>query len=568
MKTRSKDLLQWAGLAALVLAAIAVSQFSFFRIDLTEDQRFSLTESTEALIDQVEDPLLITLYLDGDFPTGFQRLKEETRRMLDEFRARNGNIQYVFINPSENPDPQARRDTYQQLRNAGLNAIQIEVQEADGVKQQQIFPGAIATYRDREWSIALLLEQFATAPEAQINASIQNLEYTLASALKGLTASHRPSIALLDGHGELSPVETASLEASLAKGYDVERFNLREFPVDSVSGQPDLTLQVRRLNSFDLVVLAKPRASFSDLDRWLLDQYLMNNGRAIFMIDAVYAEMDSLSYASEFLAYPILDAIGLGDQLFSYGARINTSLIQDLVCAGVNDRRSVRPWVYFPLFLPQTEHPIAKNLNAVRMEFATTMDTVRVPGVTKTPLLLTSPYTRRQATPGSVSLATLYNEPDQTRYQEGSAAAAILLEGAIPSFYANRISPKTSVSAPKAAATDAKLLVIADGDFIKNQRNVVRSDIPRGAPLPLGFDQFTGQQFGNADFLLNALDYMLDGSGLIAVRGREVTLRLLDSPRANENRLSWQLGNAIGPILLTLLLGALYRWLRKRAFAN
>ncbi|NDD48049.1 MAG: hypothetical protein EBZ31_06850, partial [Flavobacteriia bacterium] len=267
MSTRSKDLLQWLGMAALVVAAVAVSQFSFFRLDLTEDQRFSLNESTEALIDQVEDPLLITLYLDGDFPTGFQRLKEETRRMLDEFRARNGNIQYVFINPSENPDPQARRDTYQQLRNAGLNAIQIEVQEADGVKQQQIFPGAIATYRDREWSIALLLEQFATAPEAQINASIQNLEYTLASALKGLTASHRPSIALLDGHGELSPVETASLEASLAKGYDVERFNLREFPVDSVSGQPDLTLQVRRLNSFDLVLLAKPRASFSDLDR-------------------------------------------------------------------------------------------------------------------------------------------------------------------------------------------------------------------------------------------------------------------------------------------------------------
>lgn len=555
-------------MAALVVAAVAVSQFSFFRLDLTEDQRFSLNESTEALIDQVEDPLLITLYLDGDFPTGFQRLKEETRRMLDEFRARNGNIQYVFINPSENPDPQARRDTYQQLRNAGLNAIQIEVQEADGVKQQQIFPGAIATYRDREWSISLLLEQFATAPEAQINASIQNLEYTLASALKGLTASHRPSIALLDGHGELSPVETASLEASLAKGYDVERFNLREFPVDSLSGQPDLTLQVRRLNSFDLVVLAKPRASFSDLDRWLLDQYLMNNGRAIFMIDAVYAEMDSLSYASEFLAYPILDAMGLGDQLFSYGARINTSLIQDLVCAGVNDRRSVRPWVYFPLFLPQTEHPIAKNLNAVRMEFATTMDTVRVPGVRKTPLLVTSPYTRRQATPGSVSLATLYNEPDQTRYQEGPAMAAILLEGALPSFYANRISPKTSVAPPKAAAADAKLLVISDGDFIKNQRNVVRSDIPRGAPLPLGFDQFTGQQFGNADFLLNALDYMLDGSGLIAVRGREVTLRLLDSPRANENRGAWQGGNALGPILLTLLLGAGYRWLRKRSFAK
>ncbi len=568
MSARRRDLLQWFGLTALVVGVLAVSQMAFFRIDLTEDQRFSLNESTLELIDAVEDPMLISLYLDGDFPSGFQRLREETRRMLDEFRARNGNIQYVFINPSENPDPQARRDTYQQLRNAGLNAIQIEVQEADGVKQQQIFPGAIATYRDREWSISLLLEQFATAPEAQINASIQNLEYTLASALKGLTSTHRPSIALLDGHGELSPIETASWEMAVAKAYDVERFNLREFPVDSLTGQVDLGMQVRKLNSYDLIVLAKPRASFSDLDRWLIDQYFMNNGRGIFMIDAVYAEMDSLSYAPEFLAYPILDALGLGDQIFNYGARLTTSLVQDMVCAGVNDRRSVRPWVYFPLFLPQTDHPIARNLNAVRMEFATSIDTVRAPGVRKTALLLTSPYTRRQPTPGSVGLSTLYTEPDQRQFTDGHLATAVLLEGAFPSFYAHRIAPKTEVAPPKAAATDAKLLVLADGDFMKNQRNVVRADIPRGAPLPLGFDQFTGQQFGNADFLLNAVDYLLDGTGLIAVRGRNVTLRLLDSPRANEHRLAWQWGNALAPLGLVLALGALYRMLRRRHFTK
>ena len=518
MSRKVNDLLTLAGISLLVMAAMGISRFAFLRFDLTEDQRFSLNESTLSLIDQVEDPMLITLYLDGDFPSGFQRLREETRRMLDEFRARNGNIQYVFINPSENPDPQARRDTYQQLKNAGLNAVQIEVEEADGVRQQQVFPGAIATYREREWSLSLLLEQFATAPEAQINASIQNLEYTLASALKGLTSTHRPTLAILEGHGELNAIETASWEMSAAKAYDVERFNLREFPLDTLLGQPDLSLQVRRLNSYDLIVLAKPRASFSDLDRWLIDQYLMNNGRAIVMLDAVYAEMDSLSYAPEFLAYPILDALGLGDQLFSYGARVTTTLLQDMVCAGVNDRRSVRPWVYFPLFLPQTEHPIARNLNAVRMEFATTLDTVRAPGVKKTPLLMSSPYALRQATPGSVSLATLYAEPNPADFREKNLTTALLLEGPLPSFYAHRISPKTDVAAPKSAASDAKLLVISDGDFMKNQRNVVRADLPRGAPLPLGFDQFTGQQFGNADFLLNALEYMLDGTSLIAVR--------------------------------------------------
>ena len=210
MSRKVHDLLTLAGISLLVMAAMGISRFAFLRFDLTEDQRFSLNESTLSLIDQVEDPMLITLYLDGDFPSGFQRLREETRRMLDEFRARNGNIQYVFINPSENPDPQARRDTYQQLKNAGLNAVQIEVEEADGVRQQQVFPGAIATYREREWSLSLLLEQFATAPEAQINASIQNLEYTLASALKGLTSTHRPTLAILEGHGELNAIETAS----------------------------------------------------------------------------------------------------------------------------------------------------------------------------------------------------------------------------------------------------------------------------------------------------------------------------------------------------------------------
>ncbi|MEJ6499715.1 MAG: gliding motility-associated ABC transporter substrate-binding protein GldG [Cryomorphaceae bacterium] len=568
MSRKVHDLLTLAGISLLVMAAMGISRFAFLRFDLTEDQRFSLNESTLSLIDQVEDPMLITLYLDGDFPSGFQRLREETRRMLDEFRARNGNIQYVFINPSENPDPQARRDTYQQLKNAGLNAVQIEVEEADGVRQQQVFPGAIATYREREWSLSLLLEQFATAPEAQINASIQNLEYTLASALKGLTSTHRPTLAILEGHGELNAIETASWEMSAAKAYDVERFNLREFPLDTLLGQPDLSLQVRRLNSYDLIVLAKPRASFSDLDRWLIDQYLMNNGRAIVMLDAVYAEMDSLSYAPEFLAYPILDALGLGDQLFSYGARVTTTLLQDMVCAGVNDRRSVRPWVYFPLFLPQTEHPIARNLNAVRMEFATTLDTVRAPGVKKTPLLMSSPYARRQATPGSVSLATLYAEPNPADFREKNLTTALLLEGPLPSFYAHRISPKTDVAAPKSAASDAKLLVISDGDFMKNQRNVVRADLPRGAPLPLGFDQFTGQQFGNADFLLNALEYMLDGTSLIAVRGRDVTLRLLDSPRANKNRALWQWGNALGPILLTFLAGFTYRRLRRRHFTK
>ena len=564
-----KDLRRMAPLAA-ALAVVALSTFRpvFLRLDLTADQRFSLSDATEELIAQIEEPMLVTIYLEGEFPAGFQRLQAETVRLLDEFRARNRNIRYELVNPSENPDPQVRRDTYTQLQNLGLGAIQLEIQEADGVKTQQVFPGAVVSYNERQWPVSLLLEQFAQAPEAQINASIQNLEYALAASLRGLLQTERKRVAFIDGHGELAPIQTAALELNLRKSYDVFRFNLREFPVDSTTGEPSLTEQVRRLNSFDGIILAKSRESFAELDRWLLDQYLMNNGRAIWMVEAVHAEMDSLSYASEFLAYPQLDFIGLDGLLFTYGARVNTSLATDLVCAGVNDQRSVRPWVYFPLMLPQSEHPIVKNLNAVRYEFGTTLDTIRVPGVTKTVLLQTSPYARRRPSPTQVSLAELYNEPVRSLYTEGPLATAVLLEGELPSYYANRMVPKTELPAPPAAAKDAKLLVVGDGDLGKNQRNIVRSDIPRGAPLPLGYDQYTGQQFGNSDFLLNAMDYLLEGSGLISVRGRDVSLRLLDRPKVDARAVFFQTLNTVAPIALVLLLHALYRRLRKRRFGR
>jgi ABC-2 type transport system permease protein len=538
------------------------------RLDLTADQRYSLSDATEDLLSQVTEPLLVTVYLEGDFPSGFQRLQAETLRLLDEFRARNGKVRYELINPSENSNPQVRRDTYTQLQNLGLGAIQLEIQEADGVKTQQIFPGAVVSYNERQWPVSLLMEQFAQAPEAQINASIQNLEYALAAALRGLIQTERKRVAFIEGHGELAAIQTAALELNLRKSYEVTRFNMRELPIDSITGQPSIAMQALRLNSFDGIIMAKPRESFTELDRWLLDQYLMNNGRAVWMIEAVHAEMDSLSFASEFLAYPQLDFIGLNGLLFTYGARVNTALATDLVCAGINDQRSVRPWIYFPLMLPQSEHPIVKNLNAVRYEFGSTLDTIRVPGVQKTILLQTSPYSRRRPAPTQVSLAELYNEPIRSLFNEGPLATALLLEGQLPSYYANRMVPKTELPAPPLAAKDAKLLIIGDGDVGKNQRNIIRNDIPRGAPLPLGYDQYTGQQFGNSDFLLNAMDYLLEGNGLISVRGRDVSLRLLDRPKVDERAAFFQGLNSLAPIALVLLLHALYRKLRQRRFGR
>ncbi len=567
----NKPARDWAVLAAVVLAVNVASQWGHFRWDLTAEKRYSLGKSTLALLEQVEEPLLFTVYLEGDLPTGFQRLKRETLQMLNEFRAENRLVQFRLVDPSESEDERDRAEVYQQLRTKGLGAVQVEIKEKNGVRNVELFPGAVASYGDKETVVLLLTEQFAVAPEAQINASVQNLEYALANSLRQLVLQDRPRVALLEGHGELPRPKSASLEYELSKNYTVERFNLREFVVDSTTQQLSLVQQQLRLNTFQLVVINKPTQPFSDLDKWLLDQYVMSGGKVIWAVDAVHAEIDSLSRAPEFLAYPQWDALRLSDQLFGYGVRVNTSLVQDLVAGGVNDRRAVHRWVYFPLLMAQTKHPISKDLNAVRVEFGTSLDTVAVPGVKKTVLLQSSPYAKRQATPSVVSLRTLYEEPAEATFQDRLLPMAVLLEGKFPSVFKNRIAPKNEAGKLIPLLSESKptqMVVVADGDLAKNQLNVVNPNLARGIPLPMGYDQYTDMQYGNANFVLNTVDYLLDSQGLIGVRSREVKLRLLDAQRVTREGSFWKTLNTVLPLALVALGGFLFRLNRKRRYST
>ena len=567
----NKPARDWAVLAAVVLAVNVASQWGHFRWDLTAEKRYSLGKSTLALLEQVEEPLLFTVYLEGDLPTGFQRLKRETLQMLNEFRAENRLVQFRLVDPSESEDERDRAEVYQQLRTKGLGAVQVEIKEKNGVRNVELFPGAVASYGDKETVVLLLTEQFAVAPEAQINASVQNLEYALANSLRQLVLQDRPRVALLEGHGELPRPKSASLEYELSKNYTVERFNLREFVVDSTTQQLSLVQQQLRLNTFQLVVINKPTQPFSDLDKWLLDQYVMSGGKVIWAVDAVHAEIDSLSRAPEFLAYPQWDALRLSDQLFGYGVRLNTSLVQDLVAGGVNDRRAVHRWVYFPLLMAQTKHPISKDLNAVRVEFGTSLDTVAVPGVKKTVLLQSSPYAKRQATPSVVSLRTLYEEPAEATFQDRLLPMAVLLEGKFPSVFKNRIAPKNEAGKLIPLLSESKptqMVVVADGDLAKNQLNVVNPNLARGIPLPMGYDQYTDMQYGNANFVLNTVDYLLDSQGLIGVRSREVKLRLLDAQRVTREGSFWKTLNTVLPLALVALGGFLFRLNRKRRYST
>jgi len=556
-----KKALIWMGIGLVIVAGSSAVRM---RLDLTEEKRYSLSEGTESLLDQVSEPILITVYLEGEFPAGFERLKIETRYMLEEWAARNGNIFFEFINPNNVVNAGEFKN---QLATKGINAVQLQVENADGQSVLNVFPGATMTYKEQEVSAVLLENVMVFDPAEQVNISIQQLEFNLARALNALLITDKPKVGMVTGHGELTAVQTAGIGMALSENYAVDRFSLQAYKADA-NGEADLSDMVRRMNTYDLLVVAKPTQPFPEMDKYLLDQFLMGGGKILWFLDGVHAEMDSLSYGPEFLAYPTIYDLNLTDLLFKYGVRINADLVQDVRCAGVNDRRSINPWVYFPLW-GATDHPAVANMNAVKGEFSSTLDTVEAPGIKKTPLLLSSANARSLAAPHTVSLEILYNRPDPRDFTQGNLMPAVLLEGSFESAYANRLAPKAGVGLPQLKKSpETAMAVFSDGDFIRNQVNLINPEIPRGQPLPLGYDQYMGIQYGNDDLVLNTVDYMLDDIGLMQTRTRDVKLRLLDGEMIVAEANYWKFLNVALPELVLALAAFIFFLQRKRRYAR
>ena len=546
------------------LTIAAGSSTMRLRWDLTEEKRYSLSEGTESLLDQVAEPMLITVYLEGEFPAGFERLKIETRYMLEEWAARNGNIFFEFINPN---NVENAGEFKNQLATKGINAVQLQVQKADGQSVLNVFPGATLAYKEQEVTAVLLENVMVFDPAEQVNISIQQLEFNLARALNALLITDKPKVGMVTGHGELTAVQTAGIGLALSENYAVDRFSLQAYKADA-NGEADLSDMVRRMNSYDLLVVAKPTQPFPELDKYLLDQFLMGGGKVLWFLDGVHAEMDSLSFGPEFLAYPTVFDLNLTDLLFKYGVRINADLVQDVRCAGVNDRRSINPWVYFPLW-GATDHPAVANMNAVKGEFSSTLDTVEATGIKKTPLLLSSSSARSMAAPHTVSLEMLYNRPDPRAFTQRNLMPAVLLEGSFESAYANRLAPKDGAGLPQLKKSpQTAMAVFSDGDFIRNQVNLINPEIPRGQPLPLGYDQYTSIQYGNDDLVLNTVDYMLDDIGLMQTRTRDVKLRLLDGEKIVAEANYWKFLNVALPELVLALAALIFFLQRKRRYAR
>ncbi|MCC6250897.1 MAG: gliding motility-associated ABC transporter substrate-binding protein GldG [Bacteroidia bacterium] len=549
----------FTGIAIVVLLNI-IGNYVFHRFDLTAEKRYTLSPATKKLLKELDDVVYFKIYLEGNFPSGFKKLRNETKEMLDEFRAYAGdNIQYTFINPSQYDDVRKNSEVYEQLYKAGILPTSIQVKTENGEQNQIIFPGALVSYHDKTLPLQLLTTQIATGEEETLNASIENLEYELASTLLKLTTKTKDKIAIITGQGELSEKKMEDITQALSEYYTVERVSL--------SGR------LFALRGYKAAIIAKPDSAFNEKDKFIIDQFVMKGGRMLWLIDPVFASMDSLT--SNNVTMGIANELNLEDILFKYGVRINTNLVLDVqsapipVIAGYQGNKpqyKFYPWVYFPIAFPYGNHPIVKNLNAVRFEFASSIDTIKTHGIKKTVLLAGSQYSRTINTPARIDLGILKKEPNPKEFNRSNIPLAILLEGKFESVFKNRLTPELAQSdsfAFKTEGVPTAMIIVSDGDVIRNQ---VQGNT--GKVYPLGYDRYTQQQFGNKNFIMNCMNYLLDDSGLIEVRTRDIQIRLLDKTLIKENKLKWQLINILSPVFIIILYGFIAGLLRKRKFAR
>ena len=569
MKQKRTQFIQLISLIFIVLLVNFISTHIYTRIDLTKEKRYSLSNETKKVLNQLDDYVYVEVYLEGNFPSGIERLSIETKRILTEFKSYNTLFQFSFINPTESKDIKTQNEIINQLYEKGLTPTTLQVKNGESYSEKIIIPGAFVKFRGKEKAIQLLKSQISRSPEQNIQNSIRELEYEFTNAILNLQSTMKPHIAFLRGHGELNDKEIEDLTKSLSEKYTIDIVDLREFEIDTL-GEPDVLKKLNQIKLKKLIVIAKPESAFLDIDKYMIDQYIMNGGKVLWLIDGTMADMDSLSNKNSFLAYPLRD-LNLSDQLFKYGIRLNSNIVEDISSSKIpipvrvtnnNPKWELMPWRYFPVSIPTSDHPITNNLNAVKFDFTGSIDTVMTnTNIKKTILLKSSPYTKLSNTPFEISLQSALNPPDQNKFNTGPQALAVLLEGNFESIYKNRLNQLDRKITFKSSIEDTKMIIVSDGDIAKNK-------ISRGQSLPLGYDNYEKKLYGNKDFLLNSIDYLLEDNALIQIRTREIKMRLLNNQKINSERLFWQVTNVISPIIIVLIIGLFINIIRRKNYAK
>jgi gliding-associated putative ABC transporter substrate-binding component GldG len=545
---------------AVLLVVNAIGNAFFYRFDLTKDKRYTLSPTSLTIIKQIKEPLAVKIYMQGDLPAEFKRLQQETRQLLEEFQAYNSNIAFEFVDPLENEE--SSTDNVKTLYMKGMTPINITVDDKGKQSQAMVFPWAIAVYNNKEVTIPLLKNIMGASTTEKVIGSVQHLEYSIADAINKITKEKQRRIAIIKGNGELKDIYIAKFLLQIRESYHIGPFTL-----DSVASNPLGSLDA--LKKYDLAVIAKPTEGFTEEEKQVLDQYIINGGKTMWLIDQVAVEMDSLYNASgATLAYP--RDLNLNDMFFKYGFRINPDIIKDeqgsAIKLATGEQGSATQfqefnWKFAPQVYPESTNPIVNNLGGIKFDFANPIDTLKN-GIKKTILLHSSKYSKKIGTPVEVNLNIVAEETSPNHYiNTGNLPISVLLEGSFKSVFENRVLAFDQTEY-KNSGVPNKMIVISDGDVIKNQ---VDKDFQ---PVELGYDQRSGNLYDNKDFLLNCVNYLLDDTGLINIRSKELDLPLLDKEKVYENYTFTQVLTIGLPILVLTVFGFLFTFFRKRRYTK
>lgn len=555
---KKKHIAYKIGVAFLVLLLLNVLLSHWnIRWDLTQDKRYTLSQTTHEVLKSIETPIVIDVLLKGDIPSNFQKLQTEVLQLLEQYTSFNKNIRFKFINPLEK-EANAEQMLAEMSR-LGLNPLQISQTQAGKTSMIYIFPWAIVSNATQSEKIPLYVNKLGANEQETIQYSVERLEYHFTDALRKLTLEKTKKIAVLKSNETLKDLQIADFLQTIQSYYRVAPFTL-----DSVATTLKLQETIQKLNEFDLLLVAKPTQPFSDEQKQLIDQYVMQGGKLLWLMDVVAIDLENL-YNSDGSSMAMPMNLNLNDMFFSYGFRLNYNLINDLYFTqiviatgqGSQTHYTPIPWVYNPMLISKNNHLINKNLDAMRMQFANGIDTL-ANGIKKTVLLASSQLSKADGTPRQITLNINPNKLDKTTYQPGNIPTALLLEGEFTSMYKNRITPM-ELPYQREKSTPTKMIVISDGDFIRN-------DLSDGTPLELGYDKWTNKFYDNKAFLLNSLNYLFDENDLLELRNKKVQLAFLDKEKVAQTQNYWRIKALLIPLILLLFVAFLVKLWYKKTF--
>lgn len=538
----------------LLFAVNYISSFFVVRVDLTKDQRYTLSKPTKELLKKVDRPIFIDVLLGGNPPAEFKRLQTETKQLLEEFSNVNDYIIFNIVDPLESGG--TKEQIAQSLMELGLTPASVTIEEGNSVSREMIFPWAMVNSGSKTVKASLLNNSLGANSEARINNSVQQLEHTLADAIYQVTITDKKSIAVIKGQGEMDDKYMADFLRNL-QGY----YHLAEFNMDSLHQQPQATLE--NLKRFQAAIIAKPTQGFSENEKMILDQYIISGGKTLWLLDQVAADLDSLQNDNfRSLAFPM--DLNLDDMLFKYGVRINKDLVQDLISTPVTvtDANGEIPlnWFYSPMVASLNNHPINNSLNVVKLEFANSIDTLSN-GIDKTILLQSSNQSRAVGVPRNYSLDEFDNPANLSEFSGEPKMLGVLLEGQFNSAYSNRVKPFIPDAMVEKNQYPNKMIIISDGD-------IINYTYANKKPLVGGIDPWTKQLYSNRNFLLNCVNYLVQDNGLINIRSKEIYISLLDKQKSYEQKTWWQLVNIGVPIVTLLLFGSIFYYVRRKKYGH